>query len=113
MMKVLIAVSLFAHSAAHASTVKVDTVDAQYSSPTSRYGGDVVAQDFKFEVNPELGRARLDIQYGIEFATGGGDDSYYGPGESQVLVQGLSFDKTTSQVVYKSESGKVTACAKV
>jgi hypothetical protein len=112
MTKFVFALAFLAAGAAQASSVKVDTVDAVYDVPGSS-PANVSIESFKFEINQDLGRARLDITYQTDYNPGPDEGGYYGPGEDDVLVQGLSFDKTSSQVVYKSEAGKTTACANV
>src|SRR5262245_20390361 len=104
--------AFLAAAGAQASQVKVDTVDAEFLNTTSAYRGDVSISSYSFQVNPDLGRARLDISYTAPYS-GGGNDYYDGPGNNQVLVSGLSFDSRTSQVTYQNERGKVTVCAEV
>ena len=104
---------LAAASAAQAATIKVDSTDAVVEGPTSDWPVNITLGSYKFEVNAELGRARLDISYNSDYQPTADDGGYYGPGEDDVLVQGLTFDKTASQVVFKAEDGRTTNCANV
>ena len=102
---------LSAASVAQASTVKVDSVDAVDSS--AGFDVHVTLGKYKFEVNPSLGRARIDIGYDTDYQPSSDEGGSYGPGEDDVLVPGLTFDKAASQVVFKGDDGKTTACADV
>jgi hypothetical protein len=112
MKRLFVIFALLSATAAQAATVKIDTVDAVYTSPMGTSGNDVRLEGFKFEVKPELGRARIDILYTSDYV-GGGDDGGYGPGENDVLVSGLAFDTSSSQVIFTNAARKVTACANV
>jgi hypothetical protein len=113
MTKFVFALAFLAATAAHASSVQVDQVDAVYEASTSSVEANVSLDSFKFEINPSMGRARLDITYTSDYSGGGDDGGFYAPGEDDVLVKGLSFDTSTSQVVYTNDRGKVTSCATV
>ncbi len=111
MTKFVLAFAFLAASAAQASSVQVDQVDAVYSD--GAWDANVSLDGYKFEINPSLGRARLDITYTTDYSNTSDDGGFYGPGEDDVLVKGLSFDTAKSQVVYTSDRGKTTACATV
>jgi hypothetical protein len=88
-------------------SVLVDSQPADYTSTGSAYSNPLRVDGFKFELNPSLGRARLDIDYT--------DDQSHvddvGPGENDVLVQGLSYDAAAKQVIYTDARGTKTICA--
>jgi hypothetical protein len=93
-----------------AAEVKIDVVSADYTprsgSPSSQ---SVYLRGSSYEVNPDLGRARIQLRYDITFQA----EDDLGPESSQVMVPGLTFDKATSQVVYKDSSGNSHVCATV
>ncbi|MBX9768879.1 MAG: hypothetical protein K2X47_16520 [Bdellovibrionales bacterium] len=103
------AILLTLSNVAAAETVLVETVNGEYVPNYSNYTQEVRLQSFDYEVNAEMGRARLNLNYaGSTYLE---DD--LGPGSSAVMIAGLTFDKETSQIRYKDSSGKITVCADV
>lgn len=79
--------------AAEAGPIFVAPISAAEASKSKRFG-----------INPELGRAWVEID--VYFAQSESAESY------RVAVPGLSYDKNSSQVVYDAE-GKQVVCANV
>jgi len=113
---ILVLASLMMGTLVHATEVKVDSVPLELN-PAGFGAGQVALAGFGFELNQKLGRARLNIDYVDNLPCRayepGGQYCPPAPESSQVLVPGLTFDASSSEVVYKDDKGKVVVCATV
>jgi hypothetical protein len=93
--------------------IKIDTVPATYTPSNYNRSERVRVSSYHFEVNEELGRARVIVIYTyrdqITYAT---DDAKGGPKPTTVEVPGLTYDAKTHAVVYDS-GGTKAVCATV
>jgi hypothetical protein len=96
------------------SRIKIDTVPSEYApinSPTNREP--VSLSSFHFEVNQEMGRARVVAIYTYpDQMTYGPDDDASGPRSTIVQLPGLTYDSAAHAVVYDS-NGTRAVCATV
>jgi hypothetical protein len=82
-----------------ASPVRVDTI-------SSRFAFD----NFTFEINPQTGAAAIRLEYSYPPYRLSGDETYRDPGSRIVTLPGLTYDRSTHEVVYESGAMR-TACA--
>jgi len=75
---------------------------------------DISVDSITYQINAPLGRARVDVVFLSEgFASFCGDDCSSPYDEEQLLVPGLSYSSTSSQVLYTDVNGAITVCAEL
>lgn len=96
------------------SRIKIGTVPSEYApinSPTNREP--VSLSSYRFEVEPQTGRARVVVEYTYpDQMTFGPDDDSGGPASTIVQLPALRYDAGAHAVVYDS-NGTKSVCATV
>jgi hypothetical protein len=72
---------------------------------------DLSIDSVQYELNPELGRARVDVElYSEKLFSAEDSSAYY---EADYTVTGLAYDTRAAQVMFTGRDGSRTVCANV
>jgi hypothetical protein len=96
------------------TAVKIDSVPYEYPLVNSITNREPISiSSYRFEVEPETGRARIVVEYTYpDQMIYGGDDPLRGPQSSLAQIPGLKYDPARHAVIFDGEGTKAV-CANV